>query len=221
MIQNDFPPRFIDKYINLRIEKIRKPRVNNNVEKVFDTDKLVVVPYIHENHKQLKNILKKHNFNVVFKPCKNNSGVFRNLKDPIPLYNKTNVVYEIPCKGKDCNGVYIGQTKRKLKTRIDEHIRSCRLDEASSALVRHSHTQNHLFDFNNAKILTTESNFMKRSFAEMFHIIKNQNSVNAKTDVKYLSNAYKNIIYDSRKFKRPAPPVSHVGSSTTQSVRPQ
>ena len=41
-------------------------------------------------------------------------------KDKIKKEELANVVYQINCK--DCDHSYVGQTKRKLKTRLKEHI---------------------------------------------------------------------------------------------------
>ena len=41
------------------------------------------------------------------------------MKDKDNINVKTGIVYEIPCK--DCEKVYIGQTKRYMKIRIREH----------------------------------------------------------------------------------------------------
>ena len=41
-------------------------------------------------------------------------------KDKIKKDELSNVVYQINCK--DCDYSYVGQTKRKLKTRLKEHI---------------------------------------------------------------------------------------------------
>lgn len=62
------------------------------------------------------------------------------------------------------------------------------MNAASSSLAQHSQ-KDHFFDFTSVRIV-----FVKRRFIEMYHIIKNQNSGNAK----FLSNVYKNIIYNSR-----------------------
>ena len=42
-------------------------------------------------------------------------------KDKIKKEDHSNVVYKINCQ--DCNYSYVGQIKRKLKTRLKEHIK--------------------------------------------------------------------------------------------------
>jgi len=47
------------------------------------------------------------------------SKFIRVQKDKLSILSRSNVVYKINCK--DCNASYVGQTKRLLKTRINEH----------------------------------------------------------------------------------------------------
>ncbi|XP_018364041.1 PREDICTED: uncharacterized protein LOC108761811 [Trachymyrmex cornetzi] len=42
-------------------------------------------------------------------------------KDTLPIWEKRNVVYQIGCR--DCDATYVGQTGRKLNTRVGEHRR--------------------------------------------------------------------------------------------------
>jgi len=46
-----------------------------------------------------------------------------------------------------------------------------------------------MFDWDNIKILDTESNFYKRSISEMLHIKEQENGINVQTDTKLLDNA--------------------------------
>ena len=57
-------------------------------------------------------------------------------KDPHNPKEKSCVVYQVPCS--DCNFVYIGQTKRKLKSRLVEHNLAVKKQEPEkSALFEH------------------------------------------------------------------------------------
>ena len=48
--------------------------------------------------------------------------VLSKVEDPLPVEKQSKVVYRIPCSsGKD----YIGETKRRLKTRLNEHWDAC------------------------------------------------------------------------------------------------
>ena len=40
------------------------------------------------------------------------------MKDPLPKEKLAGVVYQIPCQ---CGKVYVGETQRRLETRVKEH----------------------------------------------------------------------------------------------------
>ena len=86
-------------------------------------------------------------------------------KDPFTLEEKSCLVYQVSCY--DCNFVYIGQTKRDLKSRLAEHKLAMRNQEQEkSALCEHSFQFDHLIDWNNSKVLKTEARYSKRLTAE-------------------------------------------------------
>ena len=51
------------------------------------------------------------------------------------------VVYQAPCK--DCPKVYIGESKRPLKTRISEHKQAVKRGDEKNGIAVHAHTTNH------------------------------------------------------------------------------
>ena len=70
-----------------------------------------------------------------------------NVKDPIPKFLKSFIVYEFPCPG--CNTLYIGETTRHLSTRIKEHLETD----------KKSHIFAHLVNNKTCKALSTENCF--------------------------------------------------------------
>ncbi|UYV74236.1 hypothetical protein LAZ67_11002568 [Cordylochernes scorpioides] len=63
---------------------------------------------------------------------------------PITLPYLTNSVYSLKCS--DCNSLYIGETGRRIKDRIDEHHRNIRNSEPRSLIVQHIRHTGHSFD---------------------------------------------------------------------------
>jgi len=124
----------------------------------------------------------------------NNLGRFIKVhKDTNNLFLNNNVVYKIICKG--CNASYVGQTKRQLQTRIKEHRNNIKLDSSKhSVITEHILKYSHTFDWDNIKILDTESNYYKRSISEMLHIKEQVNGINSQTDTELLDNAYFDIL---------------------------
>ena len=54
----------------------------------------------------------------------------------LPTSMQSNVVYQIPCS---CGRVYVGETVRRLETRMKEHLEACKRGECSkSAVAEHA-----------------------------------------------------------------------------------
>ena len=91
-------------------------------------------------------------------------------KNPITTDEITCVVYEVPCK--DCDFVYVGQTKRDLNSRLKEHQRAIKQQKLeNSALCDHVILFDHVIDWAKSRILKTESNFCKRLTAKSWFIL--------------------------------------------------
>lgn len=94
----------------------------------------------------------------------------------------------------DCNASYVGQTGRKLKTRIDEHRKHINKNTSSKSVITdHRLHCNHDFDWDKVEILV-ESYYNKRLTFEMIYIKKQKNSLNLQTDTENLPDVYNNII---------------------------
>ncbi|EZA54280.1 hypothetical protein X777_06154, partial [Ooceraea biroi] len=106
-------------------------------------------------------------------------------KDRITNNQKMEVVYRIDCN--DCDSYYNGQTKRKLETRIKEHVTDVN-KHANFHSVVSKHRLNHDHDFNwqNVKILHRESNLMKREVAEMVFLKRHDRTINSQNDTENL-----------------------------------
>jgi len=73
-------------------------------------------------------------------------------KDHTKIMDRNDVVYKILCENSDVS--YVGQTKRKLKTRISEHKNYRKLDPPKYLVVtKHSEEFSHNFNWNNIRIL--------------------------------------------------------------------
>ena len=111
-------------------------------------------------------------------------------KDPLDINEITDIIYQVPCH--DCPFVYIGQTKRDLKSRLSDLKRAIKYQQhEKSALCEHFITLNHIIDRNEATILSTEKDYTKRLFAESWLINKISNAIN-RNDGTTLPSVYKN-----------------------------
>ena len=94
-------------------------------------------------------------------------------KDPYEIGEHNNVVYKISCK---CGKCYVGQTKRPLTIRLDEHFKNFN-EKFHNVISKHrkkyeNNQDNHSFLWNDFKILHKERDRYKRAFSEMVFIKK-------------------------------------------------
>ena len=113
----------IDKCIRKFLNKKFAPRilfVQKNPSKYF----LFKLPYLgnisHHVEKELKEFIHKHlpDTMVRFVHVIKNLKQQLHFKDPQPQLLRSNVVYRLNCS---CGSFYIGQTRRNLAKRLDEH----------------------------------------------------------------------------------------------------
>ena len=88
---------------------------------------------------KIQRVLNEVGVKVAIKPHLTIRKLLPSLKDPLDYSEKSCLFYQVPCR--DCSFVYIGQTKRDLKSRLDEHKRAIKNQRLNlSALCEHSIT---------------------------------------------------------------------------------
>jgi len=98
------------------------------------------------------------------------SSIIKVQKDPLPSLSHSNVVYKL--RYAQCDASYVGQTRRLLKTRIDEHRSHIRRNTNQSFVITNTLEFSHDFDWDIVEILDKEIHFNKRIISEMIHIKK-------------------------------------------------
>ncbi|KAI4475994.1 hypothetical protein M0804_013946 [Polistes exclamans] len=151
--------------------KIDKDRVKNpNLQ----DKKYIKFPYIKSLVSKIIKCFKNTNFKLVFFNLPKINSIYTKLKDKVDKFDQSNLVYKIPC---ECNKSYIGQTKQKLKKRLDKHKNYCKPINVNktntTALAEHHFTTGYNLKFNTANILDLEENWYKRNISEMYHISNN------------------------------------------------
>ena len=91
-----------------------------------------------------------------------------NVKDPIPKFLKSFVVYKFVCRG--CNACYISETTRNLSTRIKKHLET---DKKSHIFAHHvnNETCNALSTENCFEIIDSASTSFRLKLKEAMQII--------------------------------------------------
>ena len=121
------------------------------------------------------------------------TGFIKRHKDRTTVDSSNNVVYKICCK--DCDASYVGQTKRQLKTRLNEHVKNSISNTSKHTVItEHTLEYNHTFDWQNKKILDRETNYYKRLISEMIHIKLQTNGINYMEDTELLDSGYSNLL---------------------------
>ena len=122
------------------------------------------LPYIKGVSDKIKRVLNGVGVKVALKPLLTIGKFLPSLRDPLVAEEKSCLVYQVPCK--DCSFIYIGQTKRDLKSRVSEHQRAMKFQRLEkSALCEHSILLNHTINWSAVEILKTETDYSKRLFA--------------------------------------------------------
>ncbi|XP_072380769.1 uncharacterized protein [Diabrotica undecimpunctata] len=150
------------------------------------------LPYFPHLTEKLAKLLTLATVKIGVKNVRSVGKLFSKTKTPLNPLEKINVVYNIPCM--DCNLCYIGQTRRSLKGRLTSHKSDIRCHKHFCALAQHILTSDHRPDYEQIKIICTESNHFKRSFLEMCHIFLNPSSMNKRTDIDNLSLLYHSLL---------------------------
>ena len=189
---NSYPNNIIDKYIKKRIKTINERQRNNTI----DTNRPNVQYFPITYHKRISNKINNLFKNIDIKLAPKTTTtlgrcIYSKLKSKIPDAEKTDVIYKIDCQ--QCDQCNVGQTKNYFQNRIKNHINDVKNHKTNTALSAHSLQFMHTFNFHEAKIITQENNYNKRTFLEMAHIVK-YNSVNYNTDIHNLSYIYHNLI---------------------------
>jgi len=199
LLDNGYPVELIFEKMNARIKSLINNKRNPNIggskvsEDHSNNKKFIVLPYINGISEPISSTIDKTKYITGYRVLNNLGKFIKVHKDTNNLYSNNNVVYRISCK--DCDA-YVGQTKRQLRTRMKEHSNNIKLDTSKhSVITEHILKFSHKFDWDNIKILDTESNYYKRSISEIYLYIKEQkNGINAQTDTELLDSAYFDIL---------------------------
>ena len=124
-------------------------------------ESFTLIPYIQGVSDKIQRVLNEVGVKDAMKPHLTIRKLLLFLKDPLDNSEKSCLVYQIPCR--DCSFVYIGQTKRDLKSGLDDHKRAIKNQRPDlSALCEHSITKDHIISWTEAKFLELETGYRKQ-----------------------------------------------------------
>jgi len=148
LLDNDYLLSFIFDTVNQRIKNlIRNRHTTHRV--LADNDgtnesvSWLTVPFIPFHTEKFKHF-NKNDIRVSFRSFNKLNKYIKVQKDICPYISKSNVVYRISCG--DCDASYVGQTSRRLKTRIAEHRNHIRYNTSGrSVITEHRRQLDHEF----------------------------------------------------------------------------
>ena len=177
--------------INDVISKVEEEFNNHNsiiVENNFNvqpiTEHLLVLPYKgapgFKQIKKIRNCLSSllpanQNTKIVFTATRLSESF--KIKDDIPKEHRCDIVYKVTCPEVHCNEVYIGETGRRLKERINDHAGR----DSKSHVLKHSLQCNHpSVNIDDFEIISSNyrKNIFKRRLSEALYIKSLRPSLN-------------------------------------------
>ena len=155
-------------------------------DKEMDTTPTLRIPYLPQLGNQIKRDLKRIGIDVVFTKQRTLGDMLVQRRPKLSKWDQKGVVYSIPCH--ECKMIYIGQTKRKLGSRIDEHRRQSinalrtghlpkSMDTNDCGPASHALEYDHLIDFDDTIVLEASQYWHDRTILESIHIQLAKNRV--------------------------------------------
>ncbi len=149
-----------------------------------------MLPYAVQTYKPLSAYLRRRGFNVRFWPLPSLRGKLYYKTENVrkETGQQTGVVYALKCAEPGCGSHYVGQTGRKLSTRVKEHVQN---RNGTSALGNHCREFGHTIDEQAVRVLDKAPNYFDRLRKETLFIQSNQDAlVNGNAASTSLSNGW-------------------------------
>ena len=90
---------------------------------------------------------------------------------------------------------YVGQTKRQLRIRINEHKTDIKKSNGNLSVISlHRLECNHEFDWEGTRSVDKEMIYKKKLISEMLHIKGQKEGINKQSDTEFLSDSYNAIL---------------------------
>ncbi|BHF76740.1 hypothetical protein SprV_0501983900 [Sparganum proliferum] len=152
---NGYPKSFIRKCLR----KSHSGRSNEEKPKFW-----LSIPYVKNVSEATSRILKPFGIGVAHKPASTIRQQIMRPKDPLPVTEQSAVVYSIPCQ--DCDARYVGETGKRLGTRLHEHQLAVNRKDKLSLVYGHTLERNHNFAFEKARVVGRANDKMARLMLE-------------------------------------------------------
>ena len=137
---------------------------------------LVMLPYIEGVSEDVKWVCRKFGMKVVFRSGQSLRSMLTKVKDPLMIEKQAKVVYRVPCS---CGEAYIGETVRRLETKVKEHRDACQKGALEkSALAEHAWMNHHPIKWEEVSVIDRARTAKELLVKEAIHIQLNHPSLN-------------------------------------------
>ena len=153
--RNDYPLNFVRRCI---MEE------RNRSAPIQGQSHHLALPYIKNVSELTARLLRPHGITVAHQPEATLRRLASKPKSETSILEKANVVYRISCS--NCEKQYVGQTGKRLSTRLHEHKLATKRHDQLSLISIHQDQHGHTFDWDTAEILSQAKQKKAREFLE-------------------------------------------------------
>ncbi|BHF83967.1 hypothetical protein SprV_0902711600 [Sparganum proliferum] len=137
------------------------------------------VPYIAGVSEEFARLMSEFGIGVAHRPEATIRRQLMHPKDPIPINQKSGVIYRIDCSCGQAN--YVGETGKQVRTRLHEHELAVRRKDKLALVAAHASTPGHGFDFQCVRILGQSDDRVARLLQEAWQ--STEDSINRHIDL--------------------------------------
>ena len=165
--RNGYPASFMQATLKHTTSEKRSGNSTQSEEEE-EKEPMMVVPYISGLSEDIRRVCWKFGIRTVFRSSMTLRDHLTRVKDRLPDMFQSRVVYRIPCS---CGKFYIGETIRRLETRMKEHKDACEkgLTERS-AVAEHAWNEHHPIEWKAAAIVDKAKGRKELALKEALHI---------------------------------------------------
>lgn len=168
-VKNGYNPCMIDSLIKKVKRKINISNVTS-LQHLTEKQKFAAVNYHPNAFHLIKTSFGNNNVTLIPRSTHKLNQLLTSTKDGIPKNEKSGV-YVAECAENDCNAVYIGQTRRELKTRVKEHLNYIRnIEPYKSGIAQHAIELQHKVHEEDFKLLKPEQSLNRLNVLESMYI---------------------------------------------------
>ena len=169
--------------------KKRKEMEESAEEEEGEIIRTLCLPFVSEIQGKVKGLCREINLKLLNGRAKSLGQLLMPTRKAQEVQDKKCVVYKVNCK--KCDKCYVGQTKRPVRVRMDEHEKKCEIarktghvdlsNERVDGGIPFHHLESgfrHSFDFQGVEILDQELFLRKRLIKEGLYIELHKNNCN-------------------------------------------